>query len=565
MAVSQSLTLTQSSQNDAENYSRVRIRWTSTQTGESWNGYSRTAYYYVYLNGSSTYTRYSVTYTLPKGSTKTIVDTTITVPHKADGSGSIKVETWMDTNISAGVVEKSASLALDTIPRATVPTLSASSRDMGSTVTINLPRASSNFTHDLAYKFTGDTVYRNITTRVGTSYTWTVPDRASDIPNATSGTITIRCITKNGSTTVGTKTITMTARVPTSVVPTVSVSAQEAEADLADQFGAYIQSKSKLAVVITAAGAKGSTIKSYKTTLQGSTYTSASFTSAVLSTAGTLRMVTTVTDSRGRTAKKTTNVTVLAYSKPAIKTFTVYRCNSSGVAQDDGIYLAARIKYTLPSLNSGNVAGIVLEYKRSTASAYTLLMEDVTPLSVDTVNRPTSPTFSVDYSYDIRLTVSDYFGATAEATAKLPTAEVILDIKADGKGVAFGKTAERPGIDFDWAGDWDLVNAARSFGTLSGRYRTHDGLLLQWGSVTITPSAANTPTTAVVTFPLAYASTPITVATPVSSVPQNISVSTQRGSDIITDNTKAMAVTLVRNGVTATGVVWLAIGKAVEA
>ena len=120
MAVSQSLTVTEvpNSANVLDNTSRVRILWRSTQTGDSWNGYTKTAKYYVSINGGAE-TVYSINYTLPQNSTATIVDTTITVKHKDDGTGSIKVRTWMDTSISAGVVEKSQTITLNTIPRAT--------------------------------------------------------------------------------------------------------------------------------------------------------------------------------------------------------------------------------------------------------------------------------------------------------------------------------------------------------------------------------------------------------------------------------------------------------------
>lgn len=559
MAVSQSLSVTQTSQDLVDNYSKVRIRWTSTQTGESYNGYTKTAYYYVSINGGAE-TRYSVSYTLPKGSTKVIVDTTITVNHKADGTGSVKVRVWMDTGIGAGVVEKSQSLTLDTIPRATTPSISASSADMGTSVTISLPRASSSFTHDLAYQFNGGS-WVSIATGVGTSRSWTVPDLASSIPNATSGTIRVRCITKNGSTTIGTKYDSMTAKVPASVVPdSPELAIQEATSGLASQFGAYIQNKSKLAVSVAAAGIKGSSIEAYQTTLQGKTYTDDSFTSAVLTSSGTVTIKSRVKDSRGRwSAWKSVNVTVLAYAKPKIQALEAYRCNAAGTAQDDGTYIAVRYQYSVTSLNSKNTAAMAVKYKRSTDTAYTSLLTG-TALSANTTAKPTTPTFSTDYQFDIQMTVEDWFGATTVAATVLPSGKVILDIKADGLGIAFGKTAEQAGIAFGW----DIVDQVKNFGSLAGQYRTHDGLLLQWGNVSITPTAANEPTTAVVQFPLAYASTPITLATPITSVPQTISVATQRAVDLVTDSTKAVAITLTRSGTTTTGIVWLAIGKGAD-
>lgn len=556
MAVSQSLTLTQSSQSVSGNYSKVRILWKSTQSGASFNNNTKTGYYWIALNGGSE-TKYSVTTTLPKSSTKTILDKTITVNHKADGKGSIKVRTSIATGISAGTVTKSASLTLTTIPRATTPTVSDSSVDMGDEITISTPRAASSFTHDLAYAFAGSD-YVSIAADVGTSYTWTVPDLASKIPSAASGTVTVRCITKSGSTEIGTKTVTFTAKVPSSVVPTVSaVTHSEATSGLAAQFGAYVQNKSKLTVKITGAGAKGSTIDEYQATLNGKTYTAASFTSAVLSSSGTLTLRVRVKDSRGRwSAYKETSITVLAYSTPKIAAFSAYRCDADGNADDEGQYIAVTYQYTVSAVGNKNTASMAIKYKRSDATSYTNLITG-TSLAAAATSKPETVVFSTDYQYDIQMTLKDWFGATVTANTLLPTAAVILDIRANGKGIAFGKVSEHDGVEFGW----DIVDQIKTFGSMSGAYKTHDGLLLQWGTVTITPTAADMPTTVVVTFPRAYASTPAVFLTPVTSVPQNLAFGIQRAVDIVGDPAKAVGVTLTRNGLTSTGAYWLAIGK----
>lgn len=558
MAVSQSLSLTQSSQSVSGNYSKVRILWKSTQSGASYNNYTKTGYYWIALNGGSE-TKYSVKTTLPKSTTKTILDKTITVNHKADGTGSIKVRTSIATGISAGTVTKSASRTLTTIPRATTPTVSASSVDMGDEITISTPRAASSFTHDLAYAFAGSD-YVSIATDVGTSYTWTVPDLASQIPNATSGTVTVRCITKNGSTTIGTKTVTLTAKVPSTVIPTVSaVTHTEVTSGLAAQFGAYVQNKSKLSVKITAAGAKGSTITDYQATLNGKTYDAASFTSAVLTSSGTLTLRVRVKDSRGRwSAYKDTSITVLAYSTPKIHAFEAYRCDADGNADDEGEYMAVTYEYTVAALNNKNTASMAIKYKRVADEEYTDLLTNTSLAAAATV-KPTV-VFSTDYQYDIQMTLKDWFGASVSADTTLPTAAVILDIRANGKGLAFGKVSEFDGVEFGW----DIVDQIKTFGTMSGNYKTHDGLLLQWGTVTITPEVANEPETVVVTFPKAYASTPAVFTEPVTSVPHNVSFGVQRAADLVGDPAKAVAITLTRNGLTSTGAYWLAIGKEAE-
>lgn len=559
MAVSQTLTLTQSSQSESGNYSKVRIVWKTTQTGESYNGYERTAYYYVSINGGAE-TRYSVKYTLPKGSTKTLVDKTITVNHKADGKGSVKVRTWMDTDISAGTIEKSQSLTLDTIPRATTPSLSATSVNMGSNVTIDLPRASSGFTHDLAYKVSGESTWNTFKTGATTTYTWATPDLATKVPKATSLGITLRVITKSGSTTVGTKTVAMTLKVPTSVKPTVSsLTAVEATSGLAAQFGAFIQNKSKLAVSLSAAGAKGSTITERKVTVTGlsETFTSASFTTDVLPKSGTVAITAQVKDSRGRWSDaKTLNVNVLAYTKPKIQAMKAYRCTAAGTPADDGAYIAVQYQYSVASLGNKNTAAMELSSKKSIDSSYTRLTTG-TALSANTTYVSTV-VHSIDNSYDVALSVEDWFGESTTAYTEAPSAAVIFDILANGKGFAVGKTAEEEGFDIGWP----IVGALQSIDTaMQGYYRTHDGLLLQWGSVSITPAGANVPTTAVINFPKPFAATPLVFCTPVTSVPETVNVGTLRSGDGITDTKLQHGIVLTRAGTTTTGISWLAIGK----
>ena len=480
------------------------------------------------------------------------------IAHNADGTKSVTISSTfnLEATISGtyrGTITASATITLNTIPRATTPTLSASSANMGATVTINMPRASSAFTHDLAYKV-GSGSYVSIATGRGTSYGWTVPDVASSIPNATSVKLTVRCITKNGSTTVGTKYAYLTAKVPASVVPPApTLAISEGTAGLAAQFGAYVQNKSTLVVSIAAAGIKGSTITAYQTTLLGKTYTGSAFTSGVLTTSGTVTLSTKVKDSRGRwSAAKTTTVTVLPYSAPQVKALKVFRVDSAGVADEQGEYIRVDYNYSVSPLGYKNTQTAVIEYKRSSETTWATLLTN-TAYSVNVSAKPTTPTFSIDYQYDIRLTVTDWFEEPRTYTTTLPSGAVILDLLASGKGIAFGKTADQEGVDFGW-------NLAGFTADASGGVAKIGGLLIQWGGVTITPSAANTPTTAIVTFPRAFTATPTVLATPVSSVPQTLAVAVQRSTDLVGDNKAAVAVTLTREGTTSTGINWLAIG-----
>lgn len=406
----------------------------------------------VTVNG----TTYSGTNSVAIGNnaTKTLASGQTTIAHNADGTKSFSYSFTQQFNItfagaSIGTKSGSGTGALNTIPRATQPTLYSNSVNMGGTVTIYTYAASASFTHDLAYAFAGSD-FVTFATGVESVYYWALPlSLAELIPNATSGTVTIRCITKNGTTTVGTQTVLLTAKVPTTVIPSIdTVSLTEGTTGLSATYGAFIQSKSTVKASIGASGAYGSTIKSYSSTFVGKTYTGAGFTTDVVTLSGTLSLVTTVTDSRGRTATKTTNLTVLSYTPPQITTFHVARYTSSGVADPDGVYLGARLVYSVTSLNSKNTATATVQYKKSTDSTWTTLTTR-TELSLKATLKPAGTTFSTDYQWDFRVTLTDAFNSASPATysAVLPSGAVILDIKADGKGIAFFKTSTKAGVE----------------------------------------------------------------------------------------------------------------------
>lgn len=138
-------------------------------------------------------------------------------------------------------------------------------------------------------------------------------------------------------------------------------------------------------------------------------------------------------------------------------------------------------------------------------------------------------------------------GTTIEFTPTI-TATTMYAEAAGGKCL---EIAARPGA----------VKGAMS--SMVGQYMTFDGLLLQWGTVNITPTAANTATGATVTFPLPFSETPTVFLSPISTVPQNLSVGVMRSGDYVTDPKLNVGVMLYRNSVTSTGINWLAIGKGV--
>ena len=242
---------------------KVRVEWSVGSQSVANNTSSLTVTAFLVSLGSS----YTITSEWPKAMTMTIDGTlyedeiptaslsgnqkrqimtrTVTIKHNTDGSRSVTMDFGLKINATLNgthfrwvyaPASGSATATLNTIPRASKPTLSASTVEMGKTLTIYTNRASSNFTHRLYYGWYG-TTYTQIATGVGASYTWTVPlTFANNIPDATSGWGTIRVETYDGSTKLGTADVSFTATVPASMKPTCSIQVLDATS-IKDTYG----------------------------------------------------------------------------------------------------------------------------------------------------------------------------------------------------------------------------------------------------------------------------------------------------------------------------------------
>ncbi len=349
------------------------------------------------------------------------------------------------------------------------PSLSADTADMGTDITIYTNRLSTGTTHTLTYAFgeASGTIAENVTDFVS----WTVPiTLAYEIPNATSCLVTITCSSYYGGVLTGSRTCTLTATLPSWVTPYISgITVEDSVSAVQQAVGAYVRHLSKPSVAITAEGRYLSTITSYRAALDGVTYTTASFTaSKALSAAGTLALTVTVTDSRGRTTTETRSLTVLDYSFPSISLFAADRCNQAGTeAQRDSPYVRYSFHGTIASLNSANETEYYIYYKLSTASAWTLAESSTAAgqFDITVLNRVLSQSFNTLYSYDIKVRLKDRF-SYVEQSVSIGTKQVIMDILADGNGVAFGKIAETSGcVDLGWPLKLDTPLSIENGGT----------------------------------------------------------------------------------------------------
>lgn len=334
-----------------------------------------------------------------------------------------------------------------------LPTVSSSSASLGSALTISTNRSNNAATHTLSYRFGNASGL--IGSDVGDAVSWTPPlSLASEIPRATSGVCTITCNSFINGKMTGSRTCTVTLTVPLTVVPVISsVILQDTNETVAAQIGAYVKSLSTLSVAITAEGVYGSSISSYRTTLDGATYTAASFTAGKkLSAAGNMTLTVNVTDSRGRTATYTSIIQVLDYAVPSIRQFSVERCNADGSsAQVDGTKARFSFQGSVSPLNNKNSFSCVVYYKLKNAEAWTQAYAvNAASYTLAISNQLLGQTYDALSSYDVKIRLADHF-QEAEQAVSIGTKGVILDFLADGTGIGIGKVAETPGaIECGW-------------------------------------------------------------------------------------------------------------------
>lgn len=432
-------------QNIANNTSTITVSWVFKKIArDPYNAFNKAGTSKVNLNIGGVESGYSrADFDLRSaavGATQVLKSYTRTVTHNADGTLSLSLSGTHITDITWGTVSTSGTITLDTIPRASKPTITGT-LELGNEVTINTNRASENFTHTIKYSW-GSYASGTIASNVGASTTWTIPKSlANGIPNGTSGTLNITVETYSGTTLIGTTTTSFAVSVPNTseFKPTVSnITLSEAVSGLNAKFGGFVTGKSKISGSVSASGAYSSTIKSYSVSINGQTYASSTFTTDFLLGSGTCTV--TVTDSRGRQASLSKTYTCLDYENPKITTFTVERCNSDGTLNDEGSYAKCTINASISSVNNKNNKSFLLQYKKQTGTTYT----DVTISNLNYTFNGTQiiASIDVDSEYDFKLTVTDYF-TSVEKSIELNTGFTLINFGNSGRSLAFGKVSTK--------------------------------------------------------------------------------------------------------------------------
>ena len=366
---------------------------------------------------------------------------TTVIKHDSSGKGSFSASCGGAFEIGGSYNSTgSGTWTLPTIARSTTPSYSATSVEMGKSVTITLNPATSSFKHKVYYAFgtlteqtSGVSIGSNFSAAGNITVTFTPPTSlGSQIPNATSGVCKVTCSTyTSAGALVGSVTTNVTLTVP-SYTPTVTGITLTGNSLLSST---YVQGKSTVTINATVGTSYGATTKSITTTIDGKSYSGLPFTTSALSNGSKTAAITFV-DSRDKSVTVTSSaITVYEYSLPNITDFTLAR-------QSDGTTVIATVKGTIASVNSKNAKTIKVTLNgvtnTITSSSYTI--------SATT----TFTGVSTDQTFAAKVVFTDSY-VSVERESTVPTVAVTMDFYKDGNGIAMGKVSEQGNLlDVAW-------------------------------------------------------------------------------------------------------------------
>lgn len=231
-----------------------------------------------------------------------------------------------------------------------------------------------------------------------------------------------------------------------SLLPSISsVTLSDTNGVVPSTWKEFVQNLSNVAISsISCSGNMGSTITGVKIDINN---VSASGTlsslpkTKVITNYGEFDVTVTVTDSRNRTASKSSKITFLPYSAPNITAVNSQRCTKDGTIDNDGTFLKAAGNPVYSSCNGHNSYHVYVSYKRTNQSTYSAEQEVTLPQVVGTEDSTTKlGNFDTEYSYDIRYRITDAINSVYYVDY-LSTAVMMMHFMRGGRGVAFGQKA----------------------------------------------------------------------------------------------------------------------------
>lgn len=180
---------------------------------------------------------------------------------------------------------------------------------------------------------------------------------------------------------------------------------------------------------------------------------------------GTSASATTVSYAAGASYTANAGITLyaiweLAYQKPRISNVSSIRCDSSGTANDEGQNGLISFDWECDK----TVSSIIIKWKLISDTSWSSATISASGTSGNVSHVIGSNGLNIEKSYDIHITVADA-GGNSYAISTVTSMKFPIDILAEGKGIAFGKTAELEGVaEFEYEGKFNSPVYGKALG-----------------------------------------------------------------------------------------------------
>ncbi len=253
-------------------------------------------------------------------------------------------------------------------------------------------------------------------------------------------------VTSDGELSLGSNSMTFKANVPTDIVPTIT---SFTPTGINQNWSLFVRTKSSVKWTPVAAGAYSSTIVSYQITnpnlnsgvlaYSAGTY----WTSGLLNFPGSQVFTLLVTDSRGRTATITGNITVTDYNTPSIASAAFVRSDSGGtINRVTGTYVKLTAAFSFSNIGSNAITSKA--YYREVGTS-TWLPSGGSAVSIGGTGgiRTGAVTYgsgaiNIAKLYDVKVSLTDAY-STVEVASIISTVSRVFDLRENK--AAFGGIA----------------------------------------------------------------------------------------------------------------------------
>lgn len=438
--------------------------------------------------------------------------------------------------------------------KASIPTLSKSTFNIGERIYISTDRNKDNLTHIVQFSL-GSIEKEEITRSVTGSTGWTPSnDLAEEIINSTERTGTIHLLTyEDGNKYIGTESVNFKLRVPDNATfnPEFNREVIEITGGLYDNLSNQIlQNITKLHLLFSLTTKYSAKVAGNNIIVDGVRYDNKyDIIANPIKNSGNITIRFEGVDTRGRTIAKDITINVKPYNIPEIKSFDVKR-----TTQNKAVVIANAIWSKINTTNPNNLVAVI-KYKEVSESYYTVL-KNITVDNSGVLNYSEElPNFLPAKSYDLILEIKDDMQKDANSALVLGTTVKAFTIgkKGDKKGVGINKIWQ--GIyELEVAGDAEIEGLIYSEGykifdrggNLNGEYiKFSNGTLIcyiQKDEISVSASARTEGNLsayfkdAVITFPSAFIDIPAVVVDANSLTKTMVNVFSNSYSRRVTEN-----------------------------